>query len=235
VLIDCGIAPRRIFNTLIEYGFDPHKIDAVLVTHIHGDHISGLPNLLKKVSPRIYCYQKAANYLARFVAPSGATGEQFSTFNGDGGFHHRDIDVLPVPVSHDADPTVAFKIFAGKRRIGVLTDLGNVYEEQRQTFCDCDVLVLEANHCPELLATGPYPETIKARIRGSHGHLSNEQACEFASGLEHLPEHLLLGHLSESNNSPLAIRRAFRRIETGALPHKVLSQSKPGPFLELAP
>ena len=233
VLIDCGIAPRRIFSALREHGFDPQKIDAVLVTHTHGDHISGLPNLLKKLHPRVYCHEKVANYLARHVAEAGASGELFSTFNGDGGFHHRDLDVLPVPVSHDADPTVAFKLFAGQRRIGVLTDLGNVYEEQRQAFSDCDLLVLEANHCPKLLAGGPYPEILKSRIRGSRGHLSNEQACEFATGLERLPRHLLLGHLSENNNSPSAIRRAFRRIETGALPHTILSQHQPGPLLEL--
>lgn len=235
ILIDCGIAPRRIFKTMREYGFDPATIDAVLITHTHGDHISDLPNLLKQVQPRIYCHEHVANFLARHCNSGEAVGQLITTFNGDGGFHHRDTDVLPVPVSHDSDPTVAFKIFTGNHKLGVLTDLGNVDEVQRRTFGDCDLLLLEANHCPQLLAQGPYPENLKARIRGSRGHLSNEQACEFVTGLEQMPKHLLLGHLSESNNSPTALATTFERIETGKVPHEILSQGKPGPLMELTP
>ncbi len=141
--------------------------------------------------------------------------------------------MLALPVSHDADPTVAFKIFTPKHKIGVLTDLGDVGDVHRLAFGDCDLLLLEANHCPEMLAGGPYPEALKARIRSGHGHLSNQQACEFVTGLEKLPKHLLLGHLSENNNSFVAVRRAFERVETGQIPHSVLEQRVVGPRVEL--
>jgi phosphoribosyl 1,2-cyclic phosphodiesterase len=84
-----------------------------------------------------------------------------------------------------------------------------------------------------MLRTGPYHERLKTRIRGSKGHLSNDQAVEFATGLPSLPRHLLLGHLSESNNTPARASAAFTRIELGPVPHTVLTQRASGPLLEL--
>ncbi len=239
VLIDCGISAKRIFEAMRGHGLDPAAIDAVFITHTHGDHISGLPQIMKQLRPRVYCHERNANFLARHCATgvagsaNGAVGNFFSTFNGDQGFHHRDLDVLALPVSHDADPTVCFKVFTGSHTIGVLTDLGDVEDVHRKTFGECDLLLVEANHCPEMLAGGPYPEYLKARIRSGQGHLSNQQACEFVTGLAHMPKHLLLGHLSESNNSFVAVKRAFDRLETGQIPHTVLEQRVVGPLLEL--
>jgi phosphoribosyl 1,2-cyclic phosphodiesterase len=155
------------------------------------------------------------------------------TFKSQEGFNFRDLDILPVEVSHDCEPTTAFKIYSGGVRLGLLTDLGTYTDPVRAAFNDCDALVLESNHCPELLRTGPYPESLKARIRGSKGHLSNDQAVEFATGLNRLPQHLMLGHLSEQNNTPAQVHRSFTRVEHGALPHTVLTQHAPGPLVEL--
>jgi phosphoribosyl 1,2-cyclic phosphodiesterase len=155
------------------------------------------------------------------------------TFRSQEGFNFRDLDVLPVEVSHDCEPTTAFKIYVSGARLGLLTDLGTYTDAVRSAFNDCDALVLESNHCLEMLRTGPYPESLKARIRSSKGHLSNDQAVEFATGLNHLPSHLLLGHLSEQNNTPAQVHSAFTRIELGALPHTVLTQHAPGPLVEL--
>ena len=240
VLIDCGVSAKRIFAAMRQHGLDPALIDAVFITHTHTDHISGLPQVVKQLRPRVYCHERIANFLARHcvggvsgVSLGEAVGHCFSTFNGNQGFQHRDLDVLALPVSHDSDPTVAFKVFTAKHTIGILTDLGDVGDEHRRAFGDCDVLLLEANHCPEMLAGGPYPEFVKARIRSGLGHLSNQQASEFVTGLAKMPQHLLLGHLSESNNSFVAVRRAFERVETGLIPHTVLEQGIVGPLLEL--
>jgi phosphoribosyl 1,2-cyclic phosphodiesterase len=155
------------------------------------------------------------------------------TFKSQEGFNFRDLGILPVEVSHDCEPTVAFKVYAAGARVGLLTDLGTYTDAVRAAFTDCDALVLESNHCPELLRTGPYPESLKSRIRSSKGHLSNQQAVEFATGLPSLPGRLMLGHLSEQNNTPAQVHNAFTRIETGALPHTVLTQHAPGPLVEL--
>ena len=141
---------------------------------------------------------------------------------------------MPVPVSHDCDPTVAYKFYAGGRKLGVLTDIGTTGAAHAQAFGDCDVLLVEANHCPRMLAQGPYPEPLKARIRSDRGHLSNDQAAQFITGLARLPAHLLLGHLSDTNNRPEVASAALNRVETGFIPHTVIPQRQVGPLVELA-
>jgi phosphoribosyl 1,2-cyclic phosphodiesterase len=156
-----------------------------------------------------------------------------------------------VPVSHDCSPTVMFKFFApGGLRIGMLTDLGAYEPRHGELFGDCELLLLESNHCPELLRRGPYPAQLKARIAGSRGHLSNTQALEFVLGLPRLPRELILGHLSDTNNTaqaasslfeaavsssslPLFLERGSTDAHGGGIPHRVLVQMTPGPMLEL--
>lgn len=233
-LIDCGIGPRRLFRELRQHGIDPKQIDSVFITHMHSDHINGLPGILKHISPSVYGHRAALLELARYAGMENRNGNMFSGFDSNQGFHHRDMDVLPVEVSHDCPPTVVFKVFCGKRRLGVLTDLGETSVELAMTFGDCDAMVLEANHCPEMLSKGPYPEGLKSRIRSGRGHLSNDQSAMFATGLSRMPSKLMLGHLSESNNTPQAVSAAFNRVETGPIPHEVLSQHEAGPVVELS-
>jgi phosphoribosyl 1,2-cyclic phosphodiesterase len=205
LLIDCGISYKRLAATLLEYGISPASLDAICITHLHSDHVGGLGSLLGRHRLRVYLHQRAWLPLDLELRRQGLDGGLETcdalAFEGDG-FPHRDLDLLPVPVSHDSHPTVMFKVFApGGLRLGILTDLG-VYESVHSSlFGDCDLLVLESNHCPELLRSGPYPARLKARIAGSRGHLSNYQALEFALGLRRLPRELILGHLSDTNNT----------------------------------
>jgi phosphoribosyl 1,2-cyclic phosphodiesterase len=235
VLVDCGIAPRRIYRELRSQGIDPASLDAVFISHLHGDHVSGLPSLLRRQRLRVYVHSRAADGLQGIAGWVEHSGADLAAFNGDGGFHHRDLDVLPVSLSHDSDPTVGFKLFCNGSRIGILTDSGETTALHTAVYGDCQALLLEANHCPDLLRHGPYPETLKRRIRGAHGHLSNDQAVQFATGLASLPRHLLLGHLSEQNNHHDAVSAAFTRIETGAIPHAVLEQHRAGQLIEVKP
>jgi phosphoribosyl 1,2-cyclic phosphodiesterase len=213
VLLDCGVGIRRLGGALRDHGVDLAQLDAVLVTHTHSDHVSGIGALLARRPLTVVVHRRAAPVLDRELRRQGLAGgleaaADVQAFNGEG-FPLRDLDLLPVPVSHDSDPTVAFKIWCGGVRLGVLTDLG-VWEPQHSAlFGDCDALVLESNHCPVMLRNGPYPSFLKARIAGAGGHLSNRQALEFTLGLSRLPRHLFLGHLSDNNNTPAAVSAMF--------------------------
>jgi phosphoribosyl 1,2-cyclic phosphodiesterase len=229
VLFDCGIPLKYVTGPLRERGIDPARLDALFISHTHSDHISGLGVLLRKYPLRVYCPAAHVQQIAREAPPY----TDIVPVTPGEGFHHRDLDILPLPVSHDCAPTVMFKVFAAGARIGILTDLGVPAPEHTPLFGDCDVLLLEANHCPRLLAGGSYPEILKRRIRSEFGHLSNEQAAMFAAGLGQLPPRLLLGHLSDENNRPEVASASFNRVETGFMPHTVIPQRTVGPLIEL--
>jgi phosphoribosyl 1,2-cyclic phosphodiesterase len=128
-----------------------------------------------------------------------------------------------------------YKLHCGSHTCGVLTDLGATDERLTRLFSDCDVLLLESNHCVTMLHAGRYPEHLKRRIRSELGHLSNDEAAQFSVGLERMPRHLLLGHLSDDNNRPEAASAAFSRIEYGGLiPHTVIPQRTLGALITLA-
>lgn len=254
LLLDCGISYKRLASTLLDNGISPASLDAIAITHLHSDHIGGLASLLGRHALRLYVHERARLPLDLELRRQGLDGgldaHDVMTFSDDG-FPHRDLDLLPVPVSHDASPTVAYKFYApGGVKLGVLTDLG-IYEPlHSELFGDCDLLVLESNHCREMLIRGPYPARLKARIAGSRGHLSNAQALEFVLGLGQLPRELILGHLSDTNNTADTASGVFsaatsatrlpNALERGPLarqPHsgKQAASPMPGLFDEAAP
>jgi phosphoribosyl 1,2-cyclic phosphodiesterase len=263
VLVDCGIPLRDVAAGLRQHGIDPLQLDALFITHTHSDHIRTVPALLRKHPMRVYCpgahLPELGALVRNHVAGKSGKAEQavadaeddlFSTVQDDGGrpahdfefipvqpnigFHHRDLDVLPVPVSHDCSPTVMYKFHYADHSVGLLTDLGATEPAQTALFADCQALLLESNHCVDMLLRGRYPQHLKRRIRGERGHLSNDEAAQFALGLGALPQHLLLGHLSDDNNTPQAATAAFSRIELGGMiPHTVIPQRTVGPLVEL--
>ncbi len=234
VLVDCGVGIRRVTAALAEIGVQLSELDAVLVSHTHSDHVSGLGVLLKHCNPVVYCHEQVQFALASTIRQKrGRAYDNIQTYDSDHGFFHRDLDILPCEVSHDCEPTCMFKLFSGGHRLGILTDLGSYEQQHVSLFGDCELLVLESNHCPDILRGNSYPEYLKSRIRGSRGHLSNQQAVELSTGLASMPQHLLLGHLSENSNTPRAASDAFSRIETGNIPHVILAQHTASQVLEL--
>lgn len=205
LLLDCGYAARELDDRCRSAGVDPRRIDAVLVTHEHGDHSKGigavarryrLPVWMTEGTCRAECFGKLAE-LRRFNAHDGA-------------FSIGDIRVQPFAVPHDAREPCQFVFAAGDRRCGVLTDLGSITRHVLASIEGVDALVLECNHDPQMLAAGPYPPSLQARVGGRYGHLSNPQALELLDGIDRERlRHLVAAHLSEKNNCRELVERSL--------------------------
>jgi phosphoribosyl 1,2-cyclic phosphodiesterase len=135
-------------------------------------------------------------------------------FSGHGGdLRIGDLSVTPVPVPHDAREPTQFVFQHAGVRLGLLTDLGSITPRVVEAFDGVDALLLECNHDPLMLAAGPYPPRLQARVGGHYGHLNNAQAADFLRRIDHRRlRHLVAAHLSEKNNSPELARQALQAV-----------------------
>jgi len=197
VLIDCGFNRRETEQRLARLGVNPEQLDAILVTHEHGDHASGVALLSR--------HYKLPVYLSHGTAASGRFDglHQQIRINAGDAFIVGDIAVQSIPVPHDAREPTQFRLSAGGFCLGILTDLGSITPHIIAAYSGCAALLLEFNHDLGMLRDGSYPEALKRRVAGEYGHLNNRQAAEFLSALDNSQLKLLaVGHLSEQNNSP---------------------------------
>jgi phosphoribosyl 1,2-cyclic phosphodiesterase len=188
-------------------GEDIRRLDAVLITHEHCDHVAGLPVLARNRDIR------AAIYLTRLTEPGIDWGEKrperLETFQAGAAFRIGDIGVESFSVPHDAADPVGYCFEAEGVRIGVATDLGYVPESIKFHLRRTDLLLLESNHDLDMLRVGPYPWSVKQRVMSRVGHLSNLGMSDFLrDDLNSTTAHLVLGHISEQNNHPEIVRRA---------------------------
>jgi phosphoribosyl 1,2-cyclic phosphodiesterase len=176
----------------------------VVITHEHCDHVSGLIPVLKKQR------RNSPVYLSRLTAPSIAWGDYqpaIETFQAGERFAIGCLEIESFTVPHDAVDPVGFCVRGEGVRIGFVTDLGYLPDSIRMHLRGTDFLVLESNHDLDMLKVGPYPWSVKQRVMGRRGHLSNEVVSGFiADGLDGCCDTLLLGHLSEHNNHPAIVR-----------------------------
>ena len=211
LLLDVGFSCRQLVARLKGVGVEPHRIDAALVTHEHADHVRGAALFSKTYGVPIYCTQATARASGldgrADVTVRSITPGQPLTVGG--------LRVMPFRVPHDAAETVGCAIECDGARIGYATDLGHAAEGLQDRLADCDLLVLESNHDVEMVRAGPYPEIIKRRVLGRHGHLDNEASAGLASEVvSERTQRIILAHLSRTNNRPdLAISAARRRFE----------------------
>jgi phosphoribosyl 1,2-cyclic phosphodiesterase len=201
-LIDAGLSRKETFERLAVNGIEPESLTAILITHEHSDHVSGLQAIAKKLDIPVY--------LSRLTAPAIAWGEHTPTlemFQAGASFTIGDIDVTSFTIPHDAVDPVGFSLRAEGIKISIATDLGYLPDSIRFHLCGSDVLLLESNHDLDMLKVGPYPWSVKQRVMGRMGHLSNDVACRFVRDhLDFSTSTLILGHLSEHNNHPEIVR-----------------------------
>ncbi len=208
ILVDAGISAKRITEDLAMAGQFPSDLSAICITHSHKDHTSGLRVFLKRSLCPIYTTQQTA--LAICAQIPEAEG-RIRLISRSDHFQINKLQIISFATSHDAPGSVGFSFSDGERKCSIVTDLGEVTDEVRESIAGSHLALVEANHEPEWVKSGPYPAYLKARILGNQGHLSNTACamlcCELA---EHGTEKLILGHLSKENNTP---ERAFSTVK----------------------
>ncbi|HEY6897516.1 MAG TPA: MBL fold metallo-hydrolase [Rhodocyclaceae bacterium] len=205
ILLDCGFGPREVTRRLARLGLVPEDIQAVAVTHEHGDHVGGVAACVRRFGWAVYATHGTAS--ASLVDEKNV---RVHAIQGDCRFAVGDLELHPFPVPHDAREPVQYVFSVGDLRLGVLTDVGVATPHMIACLKGCDALVLECNHDAAMLAGGAYPQRLKQRIAGRYGHLENRAAAELLTELEPLRlKHLVAAHLSEENNRPELARAAL--------------------------
>jgi phosphoribosyl 1,2-cyclic phosphodiesterase len=232
LLLDAGFSLRSLVQRLRFLAIAPESLDAILITHEHGDHIHGAAAASRSFGLPIYCTVATAR------AASLATQDcEVRPVRAGEPFAIGELRVRPFAVPHDAVDTVGYVVESGGARLGYATDLGHGPDGVRDGLRDCDVLILESNHDVEMLQAGPYPEVVKRRVLGRHGHLDNEAASDLLCDVvSERTRTVVLAHLSRTNNRPdLALQAAERGFrKRGFAPHGSSGAGRRTPLLHAA-
>lgn len=202
ILIDAGIAKTKIEKRLMEVGITPSNIEAILITHSHGDHIKGLP-LANKYNIPVFAtagewknIQTVNDELKCLVFKEDGIYETHM-------FDMGEIAVVPFAVHHDAYEPVGYKVLAGNEQVSICLDTGKVDNFMLEAMKESDIYIIESNHEPRMVEASNYPNSVKARIVSHIGHLSNQQTAEtLAKLVRGNGEKVYLVHLSSHNNLP---------------------------------
>ncbi len=246
LLVDCGLTPRELARRLAACGRTPGDLTALALTHEHDDHVRGAaevalarnlpvygtPGTLRAVvaTARGPASRRERERLARLARPVAA-GEPVRA---------GEVTLRPIALPHDAAEPVAYVLEAAGVRVGVATDLGRPAPAVAAGLAGCDLLVLEFNHDAGMLRDGPYHPTVKLRVAGGRGHLSNDEAAALLAAVAHKGLRVVwLAHLSRVNNRPeraLAAAHAAlrRRVPFAPVALACLPQDRPGAVVALA-
>jgi len=211
LLFDAGISGKRAAQRLAEHGRDIREIDALLISHDHADHVRCMGIYRRKF--RLPVYVTAKTHRAAERRYDLGTIDEVRHFTAGDVLRFGAVSVETVPTPHDGVDGVAFVIDDGRRRLGILTDLGHVFDELNEVIASLDAVLIESNYDPDMLAAGPYPAFLKRRIKGPAGHISNVEAAQLlrAAGGKRL-KWAALAHLSEQNNDPQLALASHRGI-----------------------
>jgi phosphoribosyl 1,2-cyclic phosphodiesterase len=198
VMLDCGFSVRETTARLAHLKRTPEDIDAILVTHEHSDHAAGVAGFARRHGIPVW-----ATAGTRAAVNGEFASVEVNEISPHAPFALGDLEIAPFPVPHDAREPAQFVFGDGDVRLGYLTDLGSSTAHVEKMLGACQALVLECNHDRAMLKNGTYPPSLKARIAGSHGHFSNDQAADLLGrlGVGWL-RHIVAAHLSEQNNRP---------------------------------
>lgn len=208
ILIDCGFAARELERRLAWVGVEPQELHAMLLTHEHTDHVRGALTFARRYGLEVWATP------GTWRATSGEELAGLRLFSGhESAFRLGDLRITPYPVPHDAREPCQFVIRSADACLGILTDVGTITPHVIERLGACDALILELNHDERMLQTGPYPPSLKARVGGPFGHLSNRQAAELLDAIPHgALRQLLVAHVSEKNNRPQHVRETLTGV-----------------------
>lgn len=236
ILIDAGVSPRRLKKELEREGLDIKKINGILITHDHHDHIGSLGSYCKHYHIPVWTHPYLSEALSRrrsteqyFPNCSHVMGEGWNEITPDGLVRARCFE-LP----HDASHTVGYAISLDGYKLVIMTDLGRMTIQAGELASQADTVIIESNYDPYMLEHGPYPRELKDRIRNGHGHLSNQECAAAISNFDHDSlKHVFMCHLSEHNNTPelaMSVSRPILRPEVRLCP---LPRMTPSPMFVL--
>ena len=217
LLVDAGVTARRMKELLDMIDVDPAGLDAILVTHEHSDHVSGVGVLSRKYDLPVFavaeCWENMPRNLGE-IAP-----KNMRVFEPDRDFYLKQLCVHPFSTPHDAAHAVGYTFVNSGKKLSIMTDIGHVSSAMLEAVACSDLILLEANHDVDMLKAGSYPYPLKMRILSSRGHLCNEDAGLvlqklYARGVKNA----ILGHLSQENNTPeLALVTVQSVLESAGL------------------
>ncbi|MFZ3201258.1 MAG: MBL fold metallo-hydrolase [Candidatus Acidiferrales bacterium] len=212
LLIDAGLGRREMQRRFEALGrAQPARVDAILITHEHSDHSSGLAQMAREWDCPAYLTEPTHREIVKMYAEDAekpgkkATMERVEYIRSGERFEIGDIEVNPFAIPHDAADPVGFSFRVNGTKVAITTDLGYLPELVKHHLREADFLILESNHDLDMLKVGPYPWYIKQRVMSRTGHLSNMVVSEFladADVFDARAQYLVLAHLSEQNNTP---------------------------------
>ncbi len=216
LLIDAGIAASQVEERLALHGRAAEGVDAVLISHDHIDHSRNMGILHRKFGLPIYAtaktYQAAKRYALGHIS-------DLRHFQSGQTIQFGNVVVETIPTPHDAEDGVVFVVDDGKHRLGILTDLGHVFDGLADVIASLDAVLLESNYDPDMLTNGSYSDQLKKRIAGPAGHISNFEAAELLNtAASKRMKWACLGHLSQESNTPELALETHRKILGDRLP-----------------
>ncbi|MEA4925184.1 MAG: MBL fold metallo-hydrolase [Syntrophomonadaceae bacterium] len=208
LLIDAGISARRIELGLAQAGIAVSDLDGLLITHEHYDHIKGIPVFIKKHRMPVYARAAAWDAASNLKHIPAECRRELKERLDIGA-----VKIMPFPISHDAADPVGFCFYYRNLKWVIATDMGVITRGAAEALAYANLAVLEANHDPELLQSGPYPPYLKKRIKSKYGHLSNHDAGQI---LAYVPRQkvmqVFLAHLSQQNNHPQLAEKTVGQV-----------------------
>lgn len=226
VLIDCGFSERELKRHLARAGLVPEDLQALFITHEHGDHVGCALTLSQRY--RIPLWTSRGTWRAIASTRNAAAFDQALLHLCRSGdlLELGDLQLQPFGVPHDANEPLQLRASDGQRRFGLLTDTGSSTPALIAELQGCDAMLLECNHDEDMLRAGRYPPSLKRRILGSHGHLSNAAAAQILADCQHAGlKRVAAAHLSEQNNTPALAALALAST-LGAAPEDILVASQ---------
>lgn len=221
LLFDAGIGARRVAERLAAHAIDPRSIDALLISHEHGDHVGAAGALSRRFGFPIHCTAGTRAHAGRALEP----GDDVRVFAAGDTLHFAStfgsVRVETVPTPHDAVDGVVFVVDDGSHRLAVMTDFGHVFPALRDAFASCDAALIESNYDERMLTDGPYPWHLKRRIAGPGGHIANRECGELIATHGRRLRWACLAHLSAQNNSAALALATVRALAGRDLPLQV--------------
>ncbi len=201
VIADAGVSASRILSEISRLGLDASLVRAIVATHEHSDHVSGIGPLARKLNVPIYATRGTWDGMYRQAGKLAP--EQRRVIDAGSGFSVGDMDILSFPTPHDANESCGYVFSLGRVSAAIATDIGHINEDWLSCVSACGIVLLEADYDRDMLLSGPYPFELKRRIQGKKGHLSNDDAAQSAYRLVCSgTRQIILGHMSKINNFP---------------------------------